>query len=455
MRRLVLRKIYKFILFITISASILFLTMWPDVKAQSATNDQLADIQAKLDALVKQRNELNEQIKKEQATQNTLAQQAKNLERQIKQNEVQIEILELELKKINLEVKILKEEQEKIQSRLHEIQDKLEQLESELKSSINLLYKLSMNRPNLLYKDMSFQDTIVNEERERSTLRIIKANINEIKALQAQVVNKKNEIDAKEKEVSELQAQLEAQTNNLNLQQEALKWQKNNKEALLNQSKQSQANLSARVREASAEIMKLEAKRAEIINAIANMPVSGTYVSAGQVIGFQGRSGLSCDLYDPILEPIRTNDYCERWGFTTSDWYYYDPVRFPAKGSHLHFEYRVLRNGRYVPVNPYDMLFNSRNKEFKSLPLNPMYFSRGFGGGHTGIDIYSYHGAPVYAVKPGYVSYFCENYPPDQNFPDPLFVAKVFHVDENGNLDGTLSLYLHLQRRGLPCTYVS
>lgn len=440
-------KIYKVLVLFVLFLSILF-SSYPSVSAQSS-QDQLSDIQKKLDDLLKKRDALNAQIKQEQNNQLTLAQQAKNLDRQIAKNEIQVQALELELQKIQLEVQILKEEQNKLQTRLDEIQGKLQKTEEELKSSMNLLYKLSLSNNTILDKNTDFQQSIINEEKERATLRIIKASINEIKDLQAEVLAKKTEIDEKEKQASELQAQKEAQSNNLAMQQNALKWQKANKENLLTQSKQNQENLDAKVREASTQIAKIEAERAAIMNSLANLPATGSYVSAGQVIGFQGRSGLSCDPYDPALEPKRTNDYCDVYGATTPKgyWYYYDPARFPTKGSHLHFEYR--KGGKVV--NPYNMLFDSSNNEFQSMPLNPMYFSRGLH--YNGVDLVSYHGAPVYSVKPGFVSYYCINYPPVPGFPDPLFLAIVHHVDSKGKLDGSSSSYLHLQRRGAACTY--
>lgn len=418
------------------------------VNAQSSGNlsEELKKADERLKELKKRQDALNSQIKSEQQSQTTLAQQAKNIDKAIQSNELQIESLELELEKIQLEVQILTEEQNKLQLRLTEVEKSLTETQVELKSSLNLLYKMSLNNTSFLEGDLSFQDSAVSQEKERSAIRLIKANLLEIKKLQEEVAAKKAEIDEKQKAAADLQSQKQAQNDNLTLQQQALKWQRENKQRLLTLSEQKESNLDSEKRANEQRLKEIEQQRASIIASLTNLPPSNTLVKAGQVIGFQGRSGLSCSWYDPALAPTRTNDYCQKYAGLSSSWYYYDPAAFPSKGSHLHFVYTV--GGKQVNTNDY--VYGSKRDQLAVMPMNPMSLTQGWHDGGA-IDLSSYHGAPVYAVRAGFVSYFCSNFPNVPGFPDPLFGAVVHHIGADGKPDGTTSGYWHLQRRGYPC----
>lgn len=421
------------------------------VKAQTGGSNlqqQLAETENRLKELKAQKDAINAQIIKEQQSQSSLQQQTKNIDRAIQQNELQIETLQVEIEKLNLEVAILKEEKSKLESRLAEVQSRLGDLQTQLQTSLNLLYKMSLSSKGFLEGNVSYEDSVIDEERQRSTVRLIKADLNEVKSLEAEVTAKRDEIAAKEKETTDLQTQMQTQADNLGVQVSALQWQKNNKQKLLAASQQNQNNLDSQKKVTDQKIAEYEAVINNIRTSLIYLPPSGTRISAGQVIGFQGRSGLSCDPYDPSLVPTKTNHYCEQYGYTGPDWYYYPPEQFPTKGSHLHFEYFINNKKVY----PYDFLFGASKGEFKAMPLMPTNFSR---GSHEGgaIDLVSSHGAPVFAVKPGYISYYCINYPPVPGFTDPAFGAVVQHVNEAGQLDGTISQYWHMIRGNRPCNY--
>jgi hypothetical protein len=409
--------------------------------ASAQSSAELDAINKKIKELQAQRDSLNNQIKKEQNNQASLAQQARNVENALKQNELQVQSLELELQKIRLEVDFLTQELTKLESRLKEIEGLLGENQHSLEVSINLLYKLSLSSKTFLDEDSSFQQTVLDEEKEKATMRFIKASIEEIRTLQNEVLVKRDEIAKKQKEASDLQAQMEAQSANLNLQRQALEWQRINKQNLLNQSKQNQNDLSDKKAEADEGLKAIEAQKAQIISALTKLPPSDTIVNAGQVIGFQGRTGLVCSAYDSKLVPTPTNNYCG----IHSGYYYYDPAQFPTKGSHLHFAYSV--NG--VVSNSYAYIYGDKRDQISAMPMNPMTMTQGLHGG--AIDLSSSYGAPVMAVRRGKIRYACDKNYPFANFPDPAFGAFVHHVDANGNLDGTVSVYWHLQRRGYPC----
>lgn len=451
-----IKKIKKFIFLSLIIVISVFTFIISPIVQQSITPIAKADTQSDLDAIKKkladlqaQKDALNSQIKKEQSNQQTFAQQAKDSDRRIQQNQIQIESLELELEQIKLEVKLLKQQQIDLQKRLTELESKLVDTNDKLDVSLNLLYKLSLSSPTIFAQNASFQDFIINQEQEKSVMEVIKSSVNDVNTLKKQVEEKKVEIDQKEKDASALQAQKEAQTNNLQLQVSALKWQKDNKLSLLSQSQQAQQTLNDQQKITNQKIAEMQSAIAAIMNSLLIMPAGGAFVTSHQVIGLEGRSGLSCGFYDPKLVPVKTNSYCTdvypKGAGLNSDWYYYDPIAFPSRGAHLHFVYFV--GGKINCVAAQNALFDPNNTDFKSDPLDSFYQTQGcHDGGAVDLASRAGFGAPVYSVKAGYVNYRCVRFPNDPAFPDPLFGAIVTHVDANGKLDGTVSAYWHLKR---------
>lgn len=447
-----IKKLLILILSFILISSFLFIpnnTVVKKVEAQSSGNlsDDLKKAEEELKKLKDQQAALNAQIQKEEKNQTTLAQQAQNLERLIQQNELQIQTLEVELRKNQIELDILNQQQVDLQKQLAEVNQNLSGKEDELKNSLNLLYKMSLSSASILDANINFEQSALDQEKERSAIRIIKEDIEQVKKLEDEIASKKAEIDLKQKESSDLVAQNQAQSDSLSLQQAALKWQKANKESQLSKSQDKQDTLTDQQARNSQQIAALEQKKAAIFASLTNLPPSNTLVQAGQIIGFQGRSGLSCSWYDPTIAPTRTNTYCQDYGGLSSEWYYYDPVNFPTKGSHLHFIYSI--GGKQVNADEY--IRGSKKNQFAAMPLNPFVVTQGshFGGA---VDMSNAYGAPVYAVKPGFISYVCSNYPPIPNFPDPAFGAVIKHVGPDGKLDGTASSYWHIQRRGYPCS---
>lgn len=447
------KKLFIYFLLLLVSISLVSgVFVVRQVSANSNTSDsqkQLDEMNAKLAQLKKEKDKINEQLNAEKNNVNTLQQQQKNIDNSIRQSEIQVETLELEIDKLNLEVTILTDEMGKLEARLAEYDIASQKLNSDLDASINLLYKLSMTDPTFLDDNTTFEQIIINQEKQKSTLRIIKSQILDLENLKKEVSEKKTEIATKQTEVKTKQEELTAQSNSLNMQISSLRWQKQNKQNLINQSNKTQGELQARDKEYQKAIAEFEAEIERRKQQLIGLPISGTFVTAGQTIGFQGRSGLSCSYWDSKAEPIKTNNFCQKYAGLGSNWYYYEPSKYPTKGSHLHFEYYVNKKKIY----PYDQLTNPNNKDFKSMPMTPFSISN---GNHQGgaIDLVSSHGAPVKAVKSGYVSYYCINYPNDPAFTDPAYGAIVQHIGEDGKADGTISQYWHLQRGNKPCNFI-
>ena len=119
-----------------------------------------------------------------------------------------------------------------------------------------------------------------------------------------------------------------------------------------------------------------------------------------------------------------------------------------STGHHLHFEYRI---GRYNPVNPLPYLNNRTLKWPEINPTIAQYYGanpRIYGpGGHPGIDMYAYYGAPIFAAKKGYATlhkwtmYCCLR---GWNYCPGYVTGWGIIIDHH---NGTYTLYWHIQPR--------
>ncbi len=390
-------------------------------------NAKLKDTQSKLASIKSQKEQVTKQITGEQNNQSKLAGDAKYIDNVLLQNELQVEGLKLEIYQLDIEVQILTKEKEQKEANLKDIQGKIAGLDSELTASMNLLYKMSLSSPNFLEKNSNFEDSVVGEEKQKSLIRIVKTNILEVKKLEQEVQSKKDEIAAKEKETSDLKGEKQAQTDSLLANQKGLAWQKQNKLSLLDQSKKKAAFLSTQKTGIEQQIGQFEADLSVLKNSLYIATPSGSPIAAGGYIGLEGRTGLSCDWGLPDTLPANYINYCSYLG---SNWYYYPLDKYPTKGAHLHFEYRLKgANSNVDPSKYYD--------QFIRMPMDNMTISQGFSGSHNAIDIVGGYGQVVRSVKAGKIIYRCDLFP-----PDPAYGAVVYHDD------GTITQYWHLQRPG-------
>jgi hypothetical protein len=424
--------------------SILFITS-VSAAPQSEIDEaqrKMNETRQKIEAVKKQRETIIQQINSETQGQQTLIKEAEELDRSMESNTLQIKILELEIEEIDHNIEGLKLKMENAEADLKKIQVEIVELKAELSDSLNLVMKRSVNAPSFLDKASNFQQSIIDEEKQKALSRLIKDQIAKVKELETKAIQTKDDIAAKQKEIATISEEKKAQNNNLAMQKEALQMQKNYKIALAEQSKQKQANLSSQQNELAQNQQKLDdeyAKEAqrlnELINSVISQPINGTRVSGGQVIGFQGRTGLSCN---PLVAGVqKTNNFCEKYAGTGPNWYYYDHIKYPDKGSHLHFQYTDANKRKDRTIQ----YLQPGSAEFVRKPMDRMNinYGRGYHDDYA-LDITNYHGAPIYAVKSGVVTYVCDTkYPP--NFPDPGYGAIIKHDD------GSISVSWHMQRR--------
>lgn len=436
-------KYFKILFFLILLFSISFLSISniTNTNLNAASDDDLNELrkerdelQDNIDRIKEEKDQVNQKIDQYEQDKSQLAGEAQYIENVINQNELQVDSIELELKKLTLDLEIIQEEKAQAEEELEEVEKELDKLKKDQVNYNNYLFKLSLNSHNILSPDSTLEQNIVDTERAKTVVKIIKSNVDKANKLAIKVKEKNNEVAAKEEEISEIVKDKEAYSIYLTLQESGLKAQKENKLKLIEQREEDTEELAQKEQELNNELSQYQQKLNSILNALFQAPPGGTRVASGQVIGFQGRTGLSCN---PIEDGVaRTNTFCQSYAGLSDYWYYYDPQNYPTKGSHLHFAY----NKGGVEVNPYNYLFEEGNKEFENKPMDSMMLTQGFHGGHPANDLVSYHGAPVYAIKPGTISYHCDSWLP-ADFPDPGYGAIIHHDD------GTKSAYWHMQKR--------
>ncbi len=411
-------------------------------QATSETQQKLKETEEKLKKLKEEREKVKNTILAESQKQASLKQQKVVLDSTIRQNEIMIETLNLEIEKLEIELSILIDEQTKLETRIKKLNEELKRLQNEYEISINFLYKRHISSPNLLYESTSLEKAILEQEKQKALTTIIKNKKEEIIRFEKELQEKKEIITQKKEEINKIKEETVSKYEGLKMQQEALEWQKQNKDKQIQESIKNQRDLFSQDARLSEEMKKLERELSEYRLKLAVMPPSGAFVKAGQVIGFQGRTGFSCSYY-PANPVPRTNNYCSHLG---PNWYYYDPVQFPTLGSHLHLE--VIVNGQRKNADTY--LPGGPNNHLISHPPMFNYVITQSSAAHGGpVDIASYHGAPIYSMSDGYIRYGCYDY--NGTFKnDPAYYAVLVHVGSDGKPNGIVTQYWHLLRN-VPC----
>lgn len=409
-----------------------------EAKAENTVaQEEISQTEQELNAIIEQQKQIQQQIKDEEANQGQLENDAAYIESVIKANDLEVQNLTLELQRLELEIKKNGEDKAEIEARLEEIKGNVNDLNEELAEYNNLLYKMSFNTPSILDDKSTFQDTVIGQEKVKAVVRLIEADLAEIERLEKEAAAKNDELAKKEEELGNLQGEKLAQSSQLQAQKDGLEWQKQNKEKLALESKDKQADLIQSNEDLNAKIAEYTSKLNQLRSQALALPPSGNQVTEGQLIGLEGRTGYVCGYLSPEqLATIPPEDYAISGQYCAPPLYFLPDIdKYPTIGAHLHFEYKIGSEW----VDP-----SAHFDEFDRLPMDGLTITQGFHGGHYANDMDAGYGAPVYAVKPGQVQYFCDYLIPS----NPAYGAVVVHDD------GTRTLYWHLQRTGSspPCT---
>lgn len=247
-------------------------------------------------------------------------------------------------------------------------------------------------------KDLS---EFVDREQYRTSVK------NKIKSTLDRINQLKLELDTKRKTV---QATLDEQT----ALRDQLASQRAEKDRILALNQEQQNQLESQIRANSGRLAELKRKQAEAEAALARSLNNGNYrvasagyVSAGDVVGAVGNTGLS-------------------------------------SGPHLHLE---VRRGGTINPNPYIRV--------QPVSMPPAWISQGYGvanplyisGYHPGIDYAANSNAPIFAIDSGQMYRGCSNQLLGTRDNAYGYVAIVEHSN------GTKSVYAHMSGGPSACNY--
>lgn len=356
----------------------------PFVNAQSQQIQQLQE----------QINQVEQDTHAKREAQGVLSIEASSLADAINKLQVQIDESQARINKLQGDVDALNVQ-------IAEAEAELVRQKEVLALNIKAMYlegDISTFEMLLSSKDLS---DFVDKEQYRNTVKTkITTTLDRINVLKAELDNKRKTVQATLDEQKALQDQLASQ--------------RAEKDRILALNQDEQNKIENQIRANSSQLAELKQKRADAEAALARSLNNGSYrvasagyVSAGDVVGAVGDTGLS-------------------------------------SGPHLHLE--VRRGGTINPA-PYMV----------AQPVNmpPAYISQGYGvynplyysGYHMGIDYAANSGAPIFAIDGGQMYRGCSNDLLGTRDNAYGYVAIVEHSN------GTKSVYAHMSGGPGACNY--
>lgn len=330
-------------------------------------------------------SQIEEKIKQNEAIVHELEQQATSLEKKIRQYEIQIANTQNKIEATNLKI-------QKLSVEIADAEEELERQKGILAESIRQLYKQGdVTTIEMLASSDSYTD-FVNQQEYMARMKIA------IQDSAEKVEELKNKLEDDHNKQQELKTRLESQ-------QAELSTQRNGQQQLLAETKGQEARYQKLV-----EDLKEQQRAAEA--ALAAALASGSFkaapvgpVSAGDVVGAVGNTGLS-------------------------------------SGPHLHLELRLGGNvtnpGPHIRHQPVDPVYVTQGYG----AANPIYYS----GYHPGID-YGPGNGRIYAIDSGYLYRGCSN---DILGTSNNAYGYVAIVDHGG---GKMSIYAHMSGGPAACNY--
>jgi peptidoglycan hydrolase CwlO-like protein len=356
----------------------------------------------------------------------TLSNEIEYMNSQINLTELRIQNSIANISKKEREIIKLAGDIENLKVRIEKLEDSIEYQKVVLASRLRERYKTRGTNPLLVIFGAVTLDTIVKKTEYLKVMELQDNKVlDEMEATKDAYERQKELFEEKKAEEEELKRQLEIEKANLDSYKASLENQKVEKKRLLEITQNDESKYQKLLEEAQKELE-------QIIRAVSVLKGQESEdVDDGDIIGVQGNTGYSFGdhLHFGVYKYSSLDDI-DGW-----DWYYENHVN-PSKklkSKTVYWDTGCESSG-YKDVGGGDWRWPLSSPTVSQGYGHTCWSDRYYGGkDHPAYDMFSYAGAPVYAVDDG-EAYFCRNC-----LGDGANGVFIFHDDDY------MTLYWHLQ----------
>ncbi len=373
--------------FFTILLLILVLPAPLFISASSDLNNQLNDVQRRMREIEQQKKSLEQSINSEKQKRGEVNNEISLIARERDLLQAEVDEKELRLQELNLQIEILTKSIEDNEAVIAKTELEVSQLNAKADKELTSMYldiKTFNSGINLLFSDGKtdivktglYKETI--QDDTNNSLKQLKDKRVELNDAKSQLLEDKKSIETDKLSLDEEKRLLDTKKSELQGKLNKLYSLFNQSQRSIESGEKAYASLSEKEKDLQSQLESLKRKLSDSITAIPN----GAYVTAGEVIGREGNTGVST-------------------------------------GPHLHFGVRI-NNGYTNPCGqlPFKQLRNAScgvsSPKLANWPMGGVpWLTSGFRtpsrSSHNAIDISLGGGTPIVAAHNGWISYGNDN----------------------------------------------
>lgn len=349
---------------------------------------QAGDLQAEMNANRAEQERLKAQIADAQGREKSLRNQIIDLENRARLKELEIAETQSTITTLQEQLVLLDEDIESLQLKAILLDESMGRLRRAFAARVKSSYEASFSSVlGVFLASGDFQTAILRYSYLKNLQIEDNRFLTDLKLIKEEYEERTQQLEELKVEKEQLRSDFESQQVLLGQQRTQLATERNNRAYLLEVTN----NEEAQYQQLLVIAQQQEATIRQAINSILGRAGEGSFVAAGDTIGLQGNTG-------------------DVWCYVSGAWRRPGSAGAPANcGSHLHF--MILTCGHTsCEVNPTSYLYNAQYvTPLSDWTVTQAYGATTFNPWHTGIDIASFHGAPIRAIADGVVIYGTDN----------------------------------------------